>query len=86
MLKRVCAAVLIVLGISPVTAPFATADLADFLHGHVVPSSAASFQAPVITHRFALDRFEEAFRTAASVRSSSWSRSDTAAITMPAVQ
>ena len=46
MLKRVCAAVLIVLAVSPVTAPFAICDVAELLHNHVAPAHAASLQAP----------------------------------------
>ena len=48
MLKRVCAAVLIVLAASPVTAPFATCDLVELLHSHCASECTASLQAVVI--------------------------------------
>jgi hypothetical protein len=48
MLKRVCAALLIVLAASPVTAPFATCDVVDLLHSHCVSESTVSLQALVV--------------------------------------
>jgi hypothetical protein len=48
MLKRVCAAVLIVLAASPVTAPFATCDFSELLHSHCALESTASLQALVV--------------------------------------
>jgi hypothetical protein len=47
MLTRICAAVLIVLAVSPVTAPFATCDLAELLHSHCAPECTALLQALV---------------------------------------
>jgi len=48
MLERICAAVLIVLAASPVTAPFATCDLVELLHSQCASESTASLQALVI--------------------------------------
>ena len=49
MLKRICAAMLILLAASPVTAPFATCDLVELLQSHYcAPESTGSIQALVI--------------------------------------
>ena len=48
MLTRTCAAVLIVLAVSPVTAPFATCDLMEILHSHCASECTASVQMLVI--------------------------------------
>jgi hypothetical protein len=48
MLTRTCAAVLIVLAASPVTAPFATCDLVELLHSHCASECTVSLQVLVI--------------------------------------
>ena len=47
MVARVCAVVMIVLAVCPITAPFATCSFADLLQGHTEKGGAAAWQAPV---------------------------------------
>ena len=48
MIARICAAVLIVLAASPVTAPFATCDVLELLHSHCASECTPSLQAAVV--------------------------------------
>ena len=48
MIRKVCSIALIVLAMSPLTAPFASCDLVDILHGYCGSESAATLQAPLL--------------------------------------
>jgi hypothetical protein len=48
MFTRICAGVLIVLAVSPFTAPFATCDVVELLHQHAVPTRTPLLQTVVV--------------------------------------